>query len=203
MRQITQNICKFDELSDKVKTKVLDHFRNKVDLTYIYEEVGVIRDAFMNMVKGFEPKENIKGLRLRTYILNNFYNEIFKPKFYPASFIRNKPIYHNRIESKYSEPYKQYWLSYYSGCQVVYSHPLTAWDYDVLKPIMDLIEYKPENRKHLDTLNWEILITDCLASLADAECGEIDYMQSDEAIIEFIKNLDYEFYENGDIYGNN
>ena len=203
MRQITQNIYKFDELSDKVKTKVLDRFRDEVDVTYIYNEVGDTRDTFMDMVKGFEPKENIKGLRLRTYILNNFYNEIFKPKYYSVNFSRNIPINHNRIDSHYSKPAKHYWFSYYSGCQVEYSCPLTGviWDFDVLQPIMDLIDYKPENRNHLDTLNWEILILDCLASLADAECNEIDYRQSDEALIEFINDLSYEFYENGDVYG--
>ena len=203
MRQITQNIYKFDELSDKVKTKVLDRFRDEVDVTYIYNEVGDTRDTFMDMVKGFEPKENIKGLRLRTYILNNFYNEIFKPKYYSVNFNRDRPIKHNRIDSHYSKYHKHYWFSYHSVCQLEYSCPLTGviWDFDVLQPIMDLIDYKPENRNHLDTLNWEILILDCLASLVKAEDNEIDYRQSDEALIEFINDLSYEFYENGDVYG--
>lgn len=203
MRQITQNIYKFDELSNKVKSKVLDRFRNNVDVTYIYEEVGDTRDTFMDMVKRFEPKEDMKGLRLRTYVMNNLYGQLFKPKYYSVAFDRNKPIYHNRIKSKYSKHFQHYWFSYYSGCQVEYSCPLTGvtWDFDVLQPIMDLIDYKPENRNRLDTLNWEILILDCLASLADAEFNEIDYRQSDEVLIEFINDLNYEFYENGDVYG--
>ena len=203
MRQITQNIYKFDELSDNVKTKVLNHFRNNVDVTYIYEEVGDTRDTFMDMVKGFEPKENIKGLRLRTYILNNFYNDIFKPKYYSVNFSRNIPINHNRIDSHYSKPAKHYWFSYYSGCQVEYSCPLTGvtWDFDVLQPIMDLIAYKAEQRKELNDLNWKTLIRKCLESLSNAEDSEIEYQHSDEAVTEFIKSMDYEFYENGDVYG--
>ena len=55
MRQITQHIYKFDELSAKVKMKVLDRFRDEVDATYICNEVGDTRDTFMDMVKGFEP----------------------------------------------------------------------------------------------------------------------------------------------------
>ena len=203
MRQITQNIYKFDELSGKVKTKVLNHFRNNVDVTYIYDELEATRDAFMDMVKRFEPKEDMKGLRLRTYVMNNLYGQLFKPKYYSVAFDRNKPINHNRVKSKYSKYFQRYWFSYYSGCQVEYSCPLTGvtWDFDVLQPIMDLIDYKPENRNRLDTLNWKILILDCLVSLADAEGNEIDYRQSDEALIEFINDLNYEFYENGDVYG--
>ena len=203
MRQITQHIYKFDELSDKVKRKVLNRFRDKVDVAYICNEVGDTRDTFMDMIKGFEPKENIKGLRLRTYILNNFYNEIFKPKHYSVNFSRNVPINHNRIDSHYSKLSKHYWFSYHSGCQVEYSCPLTGviWDFDVLQPIMDLITYKTEQREELKDLEWDTLIRKCLESLSNAEDSEIEYQHSDEAVTEFIKNVDYEFYENGDIYG--
>ena len=203
MRQITQNIYKFDELSDKVKRKVLDQFRDEVDATYICNEVGDTRDTFMDMVKGFEPKENIKGLRLRTYILNNFYNDIFKPKYYSVNFNRDRPIKHNRIESSYSKHLTRYRFSYYSGCQVEYSCPLTGvtWDFDVLQPIMDLIAYKAGQRKELNDLNWKTLIRKCLESLSNAEDSEIEYQHSDEAVTEFIKSMDYEFYENGDVYG--
>ena len=203
MRQITQNIYKFDELSAKVKTKVLDRFRDEVDATYICNEVGDTRDTFMDMVKGFEPKENIKGLRLRTYILNNFYNDIFKPKYYSVNFNRDRPIKHNRIESSHSKRLTHYWFSYYSGCQVEYSCPLTGviWDFDVLQPIMDLITYKAEQRKELNDLNWDTLIRKCLESLSNAEDSEIEYQHSDDVVTEFIKSMDYEFYENGDVYG--
>ena len=203
MRQITQHIYKFDELSAKVKMKVLDRFRDEVDVTYIYNEVGDTRDTFMDMVKGFEPNEDIKGLRLRTYILNNFYNDIFKPKYYSVNFSRNIPINHNRIDSHYSKHHKHYWFSYYSGCQVEYSCPLTGviWDFDVLQPIMDLIAYKAEQRKELNDLNWKTLIRKCLESLSNAEDSEIEYQHSDEAVTEFINDMDYEFYENGDVYG--
>lgn len=167
--------------------------------------MGDTRDTFMDMVKGFEPKENIKGLRLRTYILNNFCNEIFKPKYYSVNFNRDRPIEHNRIESSYSKRLTHYWFSYYSGCQVEYSCPLTGviWDFDVLQPIMDLITYKAEQRKELNDLNWDTLIRKCLESLSNAEDSEIEYQHSDDAVTEFIKSMDYEFYENGDIYGHN
>ena len=205
MREITQYIYKFDELSAKVKTKVLDRFRDKVDATYICNEVGDTRYTFKDMVKGFEPNEDIKGLRLRTYILNNFYNEIFKPKYYSVNFSRDRPIKHNRIDSHYSKPAKHYWFSYYSGCQVECSCPLTGttWDFDVLKPMLDLIECKPENRKTLDVLDWDTLIKDCYASLDKAREDQVEYLMSDEALMEDIQNGDYEFYENGDIYGHN
>ena len=203
MKRTKQNIYKFDELSDKVKTKVLDRFRDKVDVTYICNEVGDTRYTFKDMVKGFEPNEDIKGLRLRTYILNNFYNETFKPKYYSVNFERDRPIKHNRIESSYSKHLTRYRFSYYSGCQVEYSCPLTGvtWDFDVLQPIMDLIAYKAEQRKELNDLNWDTLIRKCLESLSNAEDSEIEYQYSDEAVTEFIKSMDYEFYENGDVYG--
>ena len=203
MRQITQNIYKFDELSDKVRRKVLDLFRDKVDVTYICNEVGDTRYAFKDMVKGFEPNEDIKGLRLRTYILNNFYNDIFKPKYYSVNFNRDRPIKHNRIDSHYSKHHKHYRFSSYSGCQVEYSCPLTGvtWDFDVLQPIMDLIAYKAEQREELKYLNWDTLIRKCLESLSNAEDSEIEYQHSAEAVTEFIKSMDYEFYENGDVYG--
>lgn len=212
MRQITQHIYKFDELSDKVKRKVLDRFRDKVDVTYICDEVGDTRDAFEGMIKGLEPKDSMKGLRLRTYILNNFYNAIFKPKYYSVNFSRNVPIEHSRIKYKsygLDNPKKKkgkakcYWFYYYSGCQVEYSCPLTGvtWDFDVLQPIMDLITYKAEQRKELNDLNWDTLIRKCLESLSNAEDSEIEYQHSDDAVTEFIKSMDYEFYENGDVYG--
>ena len=204
MRTITtvKNIYKFEELLDNAKAHALERLRNTVETWTTDDEVKATRKAFKNLIWGATPKEDITGLRLRTYIINTFWDAIYTPKYYFVRFEKSHPIKHDRIKTNYSKHYKHYWFSYYSGCQVECSCPLTgvAWDVDVLKPMLDLIEYKAENRKTLDVLDWDTLIKDCYASLDKAREDQVEYLMSDEALMEDIQNGDYEFYEDGTKY---
>lgn len=98
MRTIRIKLYKFDELSKDAQKKAIDNFRNNsVDTSFIYDDAHNTVKAF-NDVFGTNTGLNswldcscsnidnnlleLKGLRLRTYIINNFWNSLFKGKYF-------------------------------------------------------------------------------------------------------------------------
>lgn len=98
MRTIRTKIYKFDELSDDAKQKATKHYRNDfLTFDHIYSDAESTVKAFC---EAFNVKTgnhswldcitsnvdddilNLTGLRLQKYIYNNFYNVLFKRRFY-------------------------------------------------------------------------------------------------------------------------
>jgi hypothetical protein len=202
MRTETIEIFKFDELDDSSKAKAIDSYReNSASWGYDYtDELRDTLDAFCNMTgvivknydispysysyidwsydnSDFEPEE-LKGLRLRTWLINNWVNRYLeKGKYYSTSFKNGTYKFrHSKIIKVIDCPF--------TG---------VCYDYDIIQPIVDFIEKPDHNTNLMDILN------DCLESWRIAFIKEMEWQDSDEYIIDMIEANEYEFTEDGDM----
>lgn len=203
----TYNVYSFDELSNKAKQTAIDNYRYKdMDTSHVYDEAYETIKAFHEVFGTKEGRRsqwnvntdhieeticNMKGLRLRTYLINNFWNKIYKGKYYslwskvefPFNKAHGKP--YPALKTRYSK------VMFTKDC------PLTGvcYDYSILNPIYDFIDsYTEEKYSHV---TFDMLMNDCIQSLERDVENEIESMNEDEYIIEQIEDNDYKFTEDG------
>jgi hypothetical protein len=198
MRTLTieQTVYNYSDLilpeNSELKNKVINKFETG-DFEYIWNEAHETVKAFHNIFgtrdgngswldTNFDRCSNnayqydLTGLRLRKFIINNFYSNLYESKL----------IYKKRYKVRKSKLFK-------NRCCVLTG---VCYDESILQPVYNLIEnYSNE----YDSLTFEQLIRDCLYSLRKDIDSEIEYNQSEEAILETIDANDYEFDANGNI----
>jgi len=207
MRTVRTKIYKFEELTKEAQQKAINKHREVMDNDFIYDDTHKVVEAFNDV---FETKEGrnswldvytdhmeenileLKGLRLQKYLWNNYKNQLFKGKYY--SLWSKKDIsykYHKNgypvLKSRYSKVLKQ------NSCVLTGM----CYDDDMLQPIYDFLEKRNFSNC---TITFYHLINDCFDELRKTVENEIDYRNTDDAIIEEIKANDYEFTENGNIF---
>jgi len=218
MKTIELKIYSFSELSEEAQQKAISNYRNNgIDCQYIYDEAyQTIKKAneLFNIKEGrnswlvFSLSHiddnimNLKGLRLRKYLINNF--ELYKGKFY-AAIGDNRIINHPCIKVHKYDMNKGARVSssnfYYSRIQKENSCILTGVCYDdsFLGPMYDFInDYR--NFPSANYQTFEDIIQYCFDSLKKDLESEEEYRNSDEAIKEEIEANEYEFTEDGKIY---
>lgn len=208
MKTKTINLYSFDELSEEAKNTAIENYRNSgiIDNDYIYDEAHATVNKFHEI---FGTKEGggsyfdintdhindsineMKGLRLRTYLINNFWKYIYTGKYYslwskidmPFNAHHGKPF--PKLKSRHSK------VIFVKDC------PLTGvcYDHSILFPIWDFIEKYSE--KKYSYVTFEMLMNDCIESIEKDVIDEVDARDTDEAIIEEIKANDYTFTESG------
>lgn len=218
MRTVRTKIYKFEELKKESKQIAIDQYRNNyLNNDFIYDDAYNTVKEFNSVFNTKESKNNwldvytdhiddnileLKGFRLQKYIWNNFYNILFKRKFY-GSIGDNKIILHPCIKVNKYDISKGARVSssnfYYSRIQKENSCVLTGvcYDDDILKPIYDFL--KKRNFSNC-TINFYHLLNDCFDELRKSIENEINYRNTDEAIIEEIEANDYEFTKYGNIF---
>ena len=186
MRTIEISIYKFSELSDESKRKALDKFEPFVG--FIYDDAHETVKAFCEVFGVKEGRHNwldfntdyiddnileLTGQRLRTYLINNFYSEIYKPKTYykGVNKKRKSKIFVN------------------NDCVLTG----VCYDHDMLEGIYNFIQ------KPCEHTDFKDLIGNAFHDLRKSVEDEASYRYSDEAKIEDIEANDYEFYEDGNI----
>lgn len=203
-RTVRTKVYKFNELSPEAKEKAIEEVRRRgIDTGYLYDEACETVKSFHEIFGTKEGRKswldiktshlddnlmNLKGLRLRTYIVNNYWGDIHKGKYYSTP-------------GHYDENNKYHYKFRHSKCTFERSCPLTGicWDMSILAPIYDFIDWKlrPDYNTYMD---FETLMNDCLNSLEKDLENEVEYRNSDEAITEDIEAKDYEFTRNGKIF---
>lgn len=191
MKTVTTTIYKFDELTPSAQQKAIEQYRNDggvyTDFIYddAYESVKKFNDVFgikegrhswldYNTGHIDDAILELKGERLRTYIINNFYSTFYERKKYGKR--KSRIIYTE------------------TSC------PLTGicYDCDLLKPFNKLVyKYNHDTHSHV---TFEMLISDAFESLRLSVESEADYQNSDEAIIESIQANDYNYTEDGKMF---
>lgn len=207
MRTVRTKVYKFSELSKSAKQKAIENYRNgSVDTDYIYDEANKTVEEF-HSIFGTESGRNswldvrcghiddnianLKGLRLRTYIINHFWDSLFKGKYFS-------------LWSKTEVSYKYYKEGHpvlkkrYSKVMFENSCPLTGVCYDMslLAPIYDFLEYK-DKPDYYSYMDFETLMNDCFDSLKKDVESEVDSQYEDEQIISAIEGNEYEFTKEG------
>lgn len=214
METIQINLYSFEELSEDAKKIALKNYEPFTDFIYddAYESVKKFNELFglkegsrswldYNFWDYDDNQKELKGLRLRKYILNNFGHGLYGRKFY-NSIGNNRIINHPCIKINYYDMSKGAIVNlsnfYYSRIQFDTSCVLTGvcYDDDLLKPIYDFIAYK--DAKNMDHWTLKDIFDDCFASLNKSIESEVEYRNSDEAKIEDMQ--DYKFTENGKEY---
>jgi hypothetical protein len=190
MKQVTINIYKFSELSEKAKCKALDNFEAYTDFIYddAHDTVKKFCDEFYirtgsrswldySSNKFDDPINELSGVRLRTWLINN----------YGHLFTEGKPY------GKWIKP-----GTYQRRSKIIFQQhtcPLTGvwYDEDILHPLREFIK-KPDSSTLPDLFN------DSFETLRSSIDSEIEYRHSDEAKQEDIEANDYEFNEDGSRY---
>lgn len=196
MRQEVINIYKFDELPPEAQAKVIEKWTEQnyeEQFFWANEALEAIKkglDAFSCDLRDYsidwsnpngsyfkirypENAEELRGNRLRTWLINNADTGTFTgPKKY-RKIAKKRESRIIKVES---------------------SCPFTGVCYDesFLDPIRKFIAH-PDGRDLTDLMQGA-----CRAVNKDTE-SEIDYQNTDAAIIETIQANDYEFDENGEM----
>ena len=215
METININLFTFDELSTEAKQTALNNYIAKEDFYYIWSEAKNSVKAFnelFNLRSGrnswLEYDHNfddniteLKGLRLRKYLINNFGYALYKGK-YRKMIDGHKTI--KCFSPKYwqtNEGKKHTFL--YSKLFSEHTYVLTGVCYDenILDPIYNFIDNYKENANNYQYTNIIDLLDNCFESLKKAIENEIEYLQSEEAYSEHCEANEYKFLSNGQIWG--
>ena len=190
MKQVIIKLYKFNELSEEAKETAINQWRDDTELNNGFHWLDEIYESY----KGFEKSlpygpenEEITGIRLRTWIINNYlpliesYKTMYATKI-NGQYLKNC-IGNNSIKRT-------------SKIQKEISCPFTGYcaDHDAIQPLLDFIK----NPNVYDT--WESLIDNCKETRTNTMDKEIQWQLCEEYIIESIEANEYDFTENGEIY---
>lgn len=210
MQTIEIQVFSFNELSNEAKERAINDYRsNGRDYSFYYDEIIESIKALSRVlpfksdgrkwsdIKIDPPSEytqELQGIRLYKFIVNNYYDDLFKSKYIKSidRFVNYKPfICRNRLDYK-KNPYTMI----YSRLNRTNDEVLTGvcYDDDILKPIYDFLK-KPDKNTTLDDLANDI--GDAISKVFD----DVEkWTNSDEFIREEIDANNYQFLENGEIY---
>ncbi len=209
MRTITKTltVCKFIELSQRAKENaiisyadtdvwssdyeaVLDDFCKRFNVAVTNWEVGAYSPTYFRIrIKNME-NEDLCGLRLRTWIINNFWYDLHEGKYYSTPF--------KQVPKSKEHP---------AGLSYKFRHSrilmeercLTGFcaGYTILAAIRGFLRtgWKDEPRK-----TWEDIVEECVSDFFDEWKKDMEYAMSEEGFEEFCDANDYEFTEDGALY---
>ena len=199
MRTEQIQIYTFDELSESAKQSAIQDYREGnteyfwldewvdslkkfADVTGIkIDDYGIGAYCYAYVRWSFDPFDwwldkdtnDLSGLRLRTWLINNWLPEFEKGKYDSLG------IYHK---------------SRYSKIQTEVCFTLTGYcgDMPLIDPILEFIS-KPDNSSLHD------IIEDCFSRWVNECQADLEYQDSDEFIIEEFNQLGSEFLDDGSI----
>jgi len=201
METKTINVYEFDELSDQAKEYAISNYKDGNDeyfwmdewsasLKEFAREFGIKHDyavspysySYCTMKENnfTQEQEELTEIRLRTFILNNFYHILYERKPYGK--------YEKRENSKWK--YDRYSkIQYIETCC-----PFTGYcgDDDIIHPMREFIK-NPYN------ITLKELIEDCLEAWKAGIVGDMEYQDSDEFAEDEILSRGITFLETGEI----
>lgn len=191
MREITEQIFRVTELNEKALEKAhsdwqerqyyfgsenestLNKFIEQFDLelnNYNYDGCGGSVDWDFKLD---EEIENLSGIRLLTYLHNNYFNILFKGKYY----YKNRKHRHAK--------------TILDNCCTLTGYYM---DNEILNPIYDFMK-KPKKET-----TFHDLINECMESWIEACNTDYNFYYSEEYFIEESEANECEYYEDGTLY---
>lgn len=204
MRTIRIKLYKFNELSKDAKEKAINDWRNSDNYFYFQE----IEESVKSVIELFNLKTGrtlddirtshiddcileLKGVRLYKYLINNYSNDLFKPKYIKLiNGIKTGKQFIFKVHKDHKgEPYTQiYSKNFVSDCCTLTG---ICYDNDILQPVYDFLK-KPESNT-----TFEDLIKDIENAISKCYRDTEEWINSDEYIIETIEANEYEFTQDG------
>lgn len=225
MRTIELKLYQFSELSEQAKERAIQDYRESAaneDLQIMFSEYLASLKRFCDLT-GVELKDyslcdrsdvtlrfesydfdntDLQGLRLRTWVINNWSLVIERPKF--LKVLNYKDMANNTKKMPFilkdAKTYNSYTLAYSRvqkcalddcGLTGLYS------DYAVLKPLFDFVVRPYDFRENYDL---EDLLTDIAGNFEADVNNAYESILSDEYIKEHLENCDYEYLSNGELH---
>lgn len=197
MKTVSIELYKFDELSDESKEIAVNEYLSAGDFYHWGSDNEATLKAFENLFPvtatnweysyqnvinytldpvDYDEVWEFTGIRLQKWLVNNYWHDLFKPKFIYK-------VLDGKSKSKHS---KCQW----DNCCVLTGYCV---DDDILKPIYDFL-------KTPDNSTLEDLLYDCLQSWIFAcnqeyeACQEFDYVAENLEINEYDFTVDGKFY---------
>jgi hypothetical protein len=204
MRQQTQTITlyKYDELDYSAQQKALAEFGSH---EYLHDEENEdtlkafaqvfpvkIKDWSYDQWRGnvsFEftgdtEIEDLKGIRLMTYLYNNYFRYLFKGKYY-SLWSKTEKSPHNpqygKLKSRHSK------VTFNNDC--VFTG--YCMDHDTLEPIYKFLKQPDKHTTFYELMN------DCLQSWAKAASNDMESYYSEENFKATCEANEWEFLEDG------
>lgn len=196
---ISTTVYTFDELSDEAKEVAIQNERNgrsyfndipwrseyADSLSAFCDRFGVTTDVHYddrNYIRQStlpEYGESIRGLRLRTYVINNYSDVLYE----------RKKQYVNGYGSKHR-------ISRVFMTETCCPFTHFCGDEALLQPIRDFVTGKTSHRP---TYDLNDLLSDCVHSFNLAWECEVDTYYSDETITEYLREWEFQFTEDGEL----
>jgi len=193
MEQVTVNVYEYNELTNEAKERVLnevsswdlysweeenqatlDSFCNEWGITNLNWEYGGFRPSHISGDLNLDEEEKLKGLRLRTWIINNHWEDLYQQKY--IGWLKTQKRAHH------------------SKCQIEEAMPTGYYlDNAIRQPIYKFLQ-NPNGQ------DIEDILKDCLEEWVDACTKESEYHYSKEGVEEFITLNEYRFLKNGQIF---
>ena len=214
MRTIRTKVYQFSELSKDAQQKAISQFRNiDNDNQFYFDE---IIESVKAVCKLFDLKTGrewtdirtshidddileLKGLRLYKYIVNNYWNSLYKRKFL-GSIGDNRVIKHRMSKTNFYDTSKGARVNssnfIYSNVQFHNSCTLTGvcYDNDILQPVYDFLK-RPD-----PSTTFEHLIRGIESAISKTFDNTEEWLNSDEFIQNEIESNEYEFKVDGTIF---
>jgi hypothetical protein len=210
MKTIEINLYSFDELSESAKENAINNYRQKYnyDCQFYFDE---IIDSCKEVAELFEFKFgreytdvrtshidddilNLSGVRLLKYIVNNYYNDLFVPKYIKSI---NRELRCQQFICEVRKDYKgNFYTMLYSKLKKDNSCVLTGMGYDddILQPVYDFLK-KPDK-----STTFADLLKDIENAIRKTFEDVENWVNSDEYIIDNMQANEYEFTIDGKIY---
>lgn len=194
MRKVEFKVYKLNELPEEKRVAAFEKWFANVEYAYAQDNIDTLiafEKAFDIDVNSWsydldhyrykftmnkdEDIEYLSGPRLRTYIVNNYWDDLFKPKTYYTKNFKKKRK--SRILKGSDCPLTGYWT-----------------DNAILKPIYDFL------KRPYEWINLHDLIDDCLRNYFYACSRDVADQYSKERFLECCEENDYEFFSDGRVY---
>jgi len=209
MRTVCKDVYKYAELSERAKEKARDWYRYGPGASYPWS--GETQDTLKAFEKALPIKiknysygegggrdfisfevtdqnvEEIKGLRLRTWLINNFIRNIEKGKYQSTA-------------GTYDDAGKYQYKKRYSNVTKEISCPFTGvcFDEDIIDAVREFVDRFNPRRDSEKT--FREIVEECFDGFARAVASDIEGQNEDDAVAETIEANEYEFNEDGTRY---
>lgn len=196
MRTIEITAYTFNELNEDAKQTALDNFSNDLSIELSHQELENSIEQFhkvfgtksgyrswLDLSKGHIDDDilDLSGLRLLKYLINNFWGDLFKPKYYSkwrkGSETENRP----QLVKRYSK------VQFEANCVL----SGVCYDNDILEPIYNFLK-NPEPE-----ITFERLLNKCENCFTVVYNSIEEDLNSDEQKAETIQANELEFDEEG------
>jgi hypothetical protein len=208
MRTVRTKIYKFNELSNEAKQKAIEKYRdNNIDYQFSFDEItGSVKKMaeLFNLKFGREYTDlrtghiednilQLSGTRLYKYLMNNYYDDLFTPKYIK---IVDKVVKYRQFICKVIKGRDKDYTQIYSKNKRTNDCVLTGicYDNDILQPVYDFLKKPSKNT------TFEDIVNDIESAISKTFRNEEEYINSDEYIIEEIEANDYEFMADGKMF---